>query len=104
MAVTMKKNDIYEELLKISRRLGINIRHERGFFDGGMCNIKGEDCLVLNKRHTIEKKINVLAREIATHEFDSDTLNPKVRQILEKERIENTAVEELGSQPEAGEA
>lgn len=100
----MKKNELYEELLKISKRLGINIRHERGFFDGGMCNIKGEDCLVLNKRHTIEKKINVLAREIASRGFEFDALHPKVRQILENERENISAVEEPGFRPEAGEA
>lgn len=100
----MKKNDIYEELLKISRKLGINVRHERGFFDGGMCSIKGEDCLVLNKRHTIEKKINILAQEIATHEFEPDTLHPKVRLILENEKKESRPLEGKDIKPEAGEA
>ena len=82
----MKKNDVYEELLKVSKELGISIRHERGFFNGGSCNVNGDECVVLNERHTVEKKINILAREISELELEPNGLHPKVRKILENEK------------------
>lgn len=90
----MKKEKILENLERIAEQLNFRIRHEKGDFSGGLCLKEDEPMIVLNKRHLIDRKINVLAREIAPFDLSPLSIPPAVLKVIESER-QRASVEEI---------
>lgn len=89
----MKKEKIFDHLLELARKLDVNVRVEKGDFAGGYCTKEEERVIVLNKRHLIDKRINILAREIAAFDLQGVDVPPAVMTIIESERKRATEVE-----------
>jgi hypothetical protein len=82
----MKKERILEALEEIAEQLNFRIRHEKGDFAGGTCIKESEPMIVLNKRHMIDRRIGVLAREIASFDLAGLEVPAPVLKIIESER------------------
>ena len=80
----MKLNDLYEELIEISKNLGITVRKEKGNFRSGYCVVNEKEFFLLNKSTPIESLTSILAREIAPF-ADNVHIKPAVREFIEKE-------------------
>lgn len=89
----MKKEKIFDHLVELARKLKIPVRVEKGDFAGGFCTKEEEPVIVLNKRHLIDKRINILAREIATFSLEGLDIPPPVMKVIESERQRATEVE-----------
>ncbi len=87
----MKKEKILSSLEDIAAKLNLKVRQEKGDFAGGYCVKDDTEFILLNKRHMIDRRINILAREVS--KFDVSTLDvPKaVLEIIESERKHATA-------------
>ncbi len=81
----MKTEHIIEELEDAARRLGAELRREKGDFRGGRCTIEGEMVVLLNKRHPPEVRLSVLAESLRDMPVDTVYLKPSVRAALEEE-------------------
>lgn len=81
----MKQEEIIEELHNVARQLGVNIRYERGDFEGGYCILKEQKILLVNRRLMPVRKASVLA--IALQEIGLETvfLKPALRVYIEDE-------------------
>ena len=81
----MKQAEIIEELHNVARQLGVNIRYERGDFEGGYCILKEQKILLVNRRLMPVRKASVLA--IALQEIGLETvfLKPALRVYIEDE-------------------
>jgi hypothetical protein len=90
----MKKEKILEALEELAGKLNFKIRHEKGDFSGGVCLKEDEPLIMINKRHMIDRKINVLAREMAPFDLTSFPIPPAVLKIIESER-QRASVEEV---------
>ena len=78
-------------LEETAQRLGIAIRYER--FDGadvsvrdGLCLVKGEKVLFMDKRHTPREKIQVLAQTISDLDSENTYMPPVVRELIDAMR------------------
>jgi hypothetical protein len=80
----MKLNNLFEELIEISKNLGITVRKEKGNFRSGYCVVNEKEFLLLNKSTPIESLTSILARELAPLTEDVH-LKPAVREFIEKE-------------------
>ncbi len=80
----MKLNDLYEELIELSKNLGITIRKEKGNFRSGYCVVNEKEVFILNKSTPIESLTSILARELAPLTEDVH-IKPAVREFIEKE-------------------
>lgn len=89
----MKKEKIFDHLMDLAGKLDIKVRIEKGDFAGGYCTKEEERVIVLNKRHLIDKRINILAREIAVFDLQGVDVPPPVLAIIESERKRATEVE-----------
>jgi len=89
----MKKEKIFDHLNELAKRLDIKVRVEKGDFAGGYCTKDEEPVIVINKRHMLDKRINVLAREVATFDLQGIDIPPPVLKIIESERKRATEVE-----------
>jgi hypothetical protein len=79
----MKIVQIVKELEEAAEQLGYNVRREKGNFRGGLCMREDEEFLMLNKRHTPEVHLAVLADALREADLDSVYLRPAVRAALE---------------------
>ncbi len=89
----MKKEKILEHLMNIAKQLNITVRQEKGDFAGGYCIKEQENFVLLNKRHMLDKRICILAREISTFDISTMTIPSAVISVIESERKRATEIE-----------
>ncbi|PSQ88767.1 MAG: hypothetical protein BRD45_05305 [Bacteroidetes bacterium QS_8_64_10] len=89
----MKTDEIVEELEEAARKMGREVRRERGDFGGGACRVGEQAVIVLNERHPPEAHLAVLA-EALKGEADAVYLKPAVRAALEEAASDENAYAE----------
>lgn len=76
---------LFEHLSEAFNRTGIEVRVEKGDFKGGICMINGkEKVLFLNKKHSIEKKNDIMLAELKLMSHHQLYLPPLLRQKIEE--------------------
>jgi len=83
----MTQEDLLIELESLAQQLGIQIRYEKGDFDGGYCILKTQKTLVINKKLSNPKKITLLAKGIQEIGTENIYIKPFIRQFIEDETI-----------------
>ncbi len=78
----MKDEQLLEELEKVATRFDITVRYEDGDFKGGLCRLKDESIIIINKKFLVEQKLTFLARELSTLELDKVYILPKIREYI----------------------
>jgi hypothetical protein len=78
-----QKKTFYKELEELLARLSIQIRHERGDFQGGLCTFEDQSYFILNKSHTIEQKLSVLKSDLKHIDLEDTFIRPALREYLE---------------------
>lgn len=81
----MNQEILLKELEELAAQLGINVRYEKGDFDGGYCILKDQKILVVNKRIFDNRKTSVLAQGIYEIGIENVFVKPAVRQYIEDE-------------------
>ena len=79
----MKVPQIVQALEEAVGQLGVDVRHERGNFRGGLCTVGDETVVVLNKRTPVEAHLAILAEALRALPVDEVYLRPAVRDALE---------------------
>ena len=94
----MKSQHIVDELKRVAQHLGIQVRLDKGRFQGGYCKLGGEYLIVLNKNHLPETHLSVLANCLRDQPTESVFMRPAVRRVLEElwQRHEQTEPLEVG--------
>ena len=78
----MEEKQLLEELEKVATRFAITVRYEDGDFIGGLCRLKNENIIIINKKLTTEKRISLLAKELSTLDLDTIYILPKIRDYI----------------------
>lgn len=73
------------ELEDIVRRLGYNLRYEKGDFEGGYCLLKESRLFVINSKNEAEKRIGIIARNLKEIGIDDIFVKPQIREVIETE-------------------
>jgi hypothetical protein len=76
---------IIGELEEIVKQLGIQLRYEKGDFDGGYCILKEQQVLVVNKKLADARKASQLAQALGEIGIDAIFVKPAVREYIEDE-------------------
>ncbi len=82
----MKDQDLLRALEELVAQLGIQLRYEKGDFDGGLCRVDDQRLLIANAALPTRKKIRLLARELGRLELDQVFVVPAVRRAIEAAR------------------
>lgn len=80
----MDTSTIIEELEGVAQRLGVEVRFEKGNFQGGRCVVDGEEVIMVNKHDLPETQLVVLADALREAPLDTIYLKPAVRRALEE--------------------
>ena len=79
-----KKDVTINELIELLNNMGYRVRIERGTFKGGFCLLREEKIFLLKKDLEQDKKISVLASNIAEIGAEDIFIKPNIRELIEK--------------------
>jgi hypothetical protein len=83
----MTIDQLVKELELLASGSGIQLRYEKGDFEGGFCVLKNDRLIIINKRLPPQKRASVLAQGIAEIGIDEVYLKPIVREYIEDELV-----------------
>ncbi|MDB4963038.1 MAG: hypothetical protein JWP01_3037 [Myxococcales bacterium] len=84
----MKPEVVLELLEGAADQLGIKVSYEAlastgmGSWHGGLCKVKGEYRVIIDKRATTEERVTTLATAVATFDTSELELSAKLREVL----------------------
>jgi hypothetical protein len=83
----MKMEPILEELEGAAEKLGVKVTYEalaETVAGGGLCKVKGEYRVIIDKRGTPGEKVATLAKALAALDCERVFLTPAAREIVER--------------------
>ena len=96
----MKNEKLIIELENLAEKLGLEVRYEKGDFQGDLVIIKEDGKIIVQKNASLERKVAVLARGLARMDLGNIYLLPELRNLLESLTGENEndeAIEDLAT-------
>jgi hypothetical protein len=87
----MKAEHLTEILETAAQQLGVKIRYETLVASGptgggGLCKVKGEWCVIMDKKTAPSERASILCDALATMDTDGIFLPPKVREMIAQRR------------------
>lgn len=83
----MKADEMLRELEGVAAKKNIKVTYENMSGElgaGGLCKVKGEHRVIVDRRATDGEKVNVLAAALAKFPLDDVFMSEKTRQMIEK--------------------
>ncbi len=84
------QQETYEELKELARSVGLSVRVETGDFDGGLCTVRDKQVILINRRHPLARRINLLARSLNAFGIDDRFVKPALRSVIDDE-VQNSS-------------
>lgn len=81
----MKPEVVLELLENAADQLGIKVSYEAlqsSVVHGGLCKVKGEYRIIIDKKSTSEERVAMLATAVAKFDTTELELSPKIRDLL----------------------
>ena len=85
----MKADEMLRELEGVAAKKNIKVTYENmtgQLGAGGLCKVKGEHRVIVDRRATDGEKVNVLAAALAKFPLDDVFMSEKTRQMIECRR------------------
>jgi hypothetical protein len=73
------------DLEEVGKQLGLELRYEKGDFEGGYCILKNQKVVVVNKRLSDARRASSLAQALAEYGIETTFIKPNVREYIEDE-------------------
>ncbi|MBN8571566.1 MAG: hypothetical protein J0M18_18230 [Ignavibacteria bacterium] len=83
-----KKDVTINELIELLNNMGYRVRIEKGTFKGGFCLLREEKIFLLKKDLEQDKKISILASNIAEIGVEDIFIKPNIRELIENASTE----------------
>src|SRR4026207_814708 len=77
----MTLQETFEELKQLAEQMGLKVRVEMGDFDGGVCVVNDARVILVNRRHDLGRRINVVARALHEVGLNEVFVKPAVREV-----------------------
>jgi hypothetical protein len=89
----MKESEILQHLEEIAEKLAIkvqqvNLRKDYYNLKSGLCKVRGEFRIIIDKHLHLSEKIDVLIDALGEFDIEGLYINPYVRRLFEKRRTE----------------
>ncbi len=73
---------LFDELCAWLEKNGLEVRWEKGNFQGGFCLVNGKPMIFLNKKNNLEQNIQLILSEIPNVNEGDFYLPPRLKNIL----------------------
>lgn len=87
----MKAEQLTEILETVATQLGVKVRYENMAASGptgggGLCKVKGDWCVIIDKKTAPSERASILTDALASLDTDKAELPEKVRELLSQRR------------------
>jgi hypothetical protein len=93
----MKAEAMLEELERAAETLEVRVTYETLTADatlsGGLCKVKGQWRVILDRRASPSEKVSMLAQALARFDLERVFLSPEVREVVERSQAIRRAAE-----------
>ena len=83
-ALNMSEEETLLALETLAKTLDVEVRYEKGDFNGGLCRIDDRSVLLVQKTDPLHRKIHILARELGALNLDHIFVIPALRELIEE--------------------
>ncbi len=77
------KKELLKELETLANTAGVKVRYEKTDARGGMCQLKGNQLIIINRQASDDYKISVLIDNLKKIDLKDIFVSPKIRELLE---------------------
>ncbi len=81
----MKTENVLQAFENLISSLSIDLRYEKGDFDGGLCRLPNKKVLIINSKLPVEQKIKLIAAELSSLDLNHIYIRPALRKIMAEE-------------------
>jgi hypothetical protein len=74
---------IREELNQVLEKLGYEVIYDRGNFKEGMCTVKSDKKIVINKLTPLDLQIDFVTKLLSKTDISNIYIVPEIREIIE---------------------
>jgi len=78
----MRDDEVLSGLEQLLENLGVELRYEKGDFNGGYCVLEDKPMMIINKGLDPAQRIRILATELAKMNLESVFILPALRQVI----------------------
>lgn len=78
-----QKQLLFSEIEELLERFSIPVRYEKGNFLGGLCTYKDQTSFIINKKLSIDQKLQMAKSELNNLDLTDYYLRPNLRDFLE---------------------
>ena len=87
----MRESLVLQHLEEIVEKLNIricyeNLRRESPLIKSGVCNLKGEYRIIIDKNLRLSEKIEVILNALKDFEIDNIYIHPYIRRLIERRK------------------
>ena len=86
----MKMDRLLEELEEAAKKAGVTVQHDsltgEGTGQGGLCKVRGQWRVIVDRKATPGEKVVVLARALGPFDLEGVYLSPEARDLLARYR------------------
>jgi hypothetical protein len=86
----MNADSALAELEALATKLGIELSYDamtgEGAGVGGLCKVRGQWRLIVERRASATEKVSMLARCLARFDLENEYLSPAVRRLIDQNR------------------
>jgi hypothetical protein len=90
----MKMDRVLVELEEAAKNAGVTVQHDsltgEGTGQGGLCKVRGEWRIIIDRKATPGEKVVVLAQALGSFDLEGVYLSPEVRDLLARYRAPAT--------------
>lgn len=79
----VKDSTLVRAMERVIASQGVEVRWEKGAFQGGRCTLGGQEFIILNRRLPTESHLRVLAHSISPAALDAASMRPTVRTAVQ---------------------
>ena len=87
----MKMDRVLVELEEAATKVGVTVQHDsitgEGAGQGGLCKVKGQWRIIVDRKATPGEKVVVLAQALGAFDLEGVYLSPEVRDLLARYRV-----------------
>jgi hypothetical protein len=80
----VRRTEIFDNLIEIAKRIFDRVEVTNGDFSGGICRVRSEKCLIINRNVSLDANIKVVSTAIASANLDDQYILPVMRDAIER--------------------
>ncbi|MBD3165980.1 hypothetical protein GF324_05245 [bacterium] len=82
----MTRRELFDRMVELAEKVFDRVEVTKGDFRGGVCRLRGQSCLYINRNAGLETNVRTLANALSQQDLESMFVMPALRDAIETYR------------------